>query len=353
VRRRGDTVHPAWYVVRRTAWAFHDDRVLDIAAGLTFYGVLAVGPAVIALVSVLSLLGQSPDVVDRVLDAAAELGPDAAVETAQRILDALPSPPSAGAGLVLGLLGALWSASAYVTAFGRAMNKVHDVEEGRPFWRFRPLMFVVTLLVLALLAVIAVALVAAGPVTRFLSEVLESGSAAAEVWQAARWPVVLLLIIVVVAVLYHVTPNVRAERFRLLSVGSTVAILGWVLASMGFNAYVTRFGRYDAIYGSLAGLVVALLWLWLANIALLAGAELDAEVERVRQLRAGLAAEERLQLPPRDATTSARRAARIAQDVADGRAIRERALVAAGAGSAGDDATGEPSRGGGPGRGSS
>jgi membrane protein len=321
VRRRGDTVHPAWYVVRRTAWAFHDDRVLDIAAGLTFYGVLAVGPAVIALVSVLSLLGQSPDVVDRVLDAAAELGPDAAVETAQRILDALPSPPSAGAGLVLGLLGALWSASAYVTAFG--------------------------------LAVIAVALVAAGPVTRFLSEVLESGSAAAEVWQAARWPVVLLLIIVVVAVLYHVTPNVRAERFRLLSVGSTVAILGWVLASMGFNAYVTRFGRYDAIYGSLAGLVVALLWLWLANIALLAGAELDAEVERVRQLRAGLAAEERLQLPPRDATTSARRAARIAQDVADGRAIRERALVAAGAGSAGDDATGEPSRGGGPGRGSS
>jgi membrane protein len=319
-------------VLRRTARSFHDDRALDMAAGLTFYGVLAVGPAVIALVSVLSLLGQSADVVTRVLDAAAELGPDAAVETVERVLDALPPPPSAGAGLVFGLLGALWSASAYVTAFARAMNRVHDVDEGRPFWRFRPRMFVVTLLVLVVLAVVAVSLVATGPLTRLLGQALDSGSTALEVWQAVRWPAVLVLVIVVVAVLYHVTPNVRAPRFRLLSIGSTVAILGWVLASVGFNAYVARFGRYDAVYGSLAGLIVFLLWLWLANIALLAGAELDAEVERLRELRAGMAAEERLQLPPRDTTTAVRREARLAQDVADGRAIRDRALAALGAG---------------------
>lgn len=313
------------YVLRRTARAFGEDRVLDMAAGLTYFGMLAVGPAAIAVVSLLSLLGQSQDVVTRVLDAVADLGPEAAVETVERILEALPPPPSAGAGLVLGLVGALWSASAYVSAFSRAMNRVHDVEEGRPYWRVRPFMLLVTLLVLALLTVVAATVVVSGPLTRFLVELFGVDAASVRMWSWLRWPVVLGLVIVVIAALYYVTPNVRLRRFRLLSAGSVVALLGWIIASAGFNLYVSAFGRYDAVYGSLGGLIVFLLWLWISNIALLVGAELDAEIERVGALRAGLPAEDRLQLPPRDTTTSMRRAERAARDAEEGRAIRERA----------------------------
>lgn len=318
-------VRPWWYVLRRTARSFQEDRVLDLAAGLTYYGMLAVGPAAIAVVSFLSLLGQSQDVVTRVLDAIGELGPDAAVETVESILMELPPPPSAGTGLVVGLLGALWSASAYVAAFSRAMNRVHDVEEGRPYWRARPYMLLVTLLVLAMLTVVAVALVASGPVSRVLVQVLGVEPATLSLWGWLRWPVVLALVVLVVAALYHVTPNVRLPRARLLSAGSVVAILGWVAASAGFNLYVTRIGQYDVVYGSLGGLVVFLLWLWLGNIALLVGAELDAEIERLRELRAGLPAEERLQLPPRDTRTFGQRSARAARDAEEARLIREQA----------------------------
>lgn len=318
-------VRPWWYVLRRTARSFQEDRVLDLAAGLTYYGMLAVGPAAIAVVSLLSLLGQSQDVVTRVLDAIGEIGPEAAVDTVESILAELPPPPSAGTGLVVGLVGALWSASAYVAAFSRAMNRVHDVEEGRPFWRARPYMLLVTLLVLAMLTVVAVGLVASGPVSRVLVQLLGVEPATLSLWGWLRWPVVLAFVVLVVAALYHVTPNVRLPRARLLSAGSVVAILGWVAASAGFNLYVTRIGQYDVVYGSLGGLVVFLLWLWLGNIALLVGAELDAEIERLRELRAGLPAEERLQLPPRDTRTIGTRAARAARDAEEARLIREQA----------------------------
>lgn len=318
-------VRPWWYVLRRTARSFQEDRVLDLAAGLTYYGMLAVGPAAIAVVSLLSLLGQSQDVVTRVLDAIAEIGPEAAVDTVESILAELPPPPSAGTGLVVGLVGALWSASAYVAAFSRAMNRVHDVEEGRPFWRARPYMLLVTLLVLAMLTVVAVGLVASGPVSRVLVQLLGVEPATLSLWGWLRWPVVLAFVVLVVAALYHVTPNVRLPRARLLSAGSVVAILGWVAASAGFNLYVTRIGQYDVVYGSLGGLVVFLLWLWLGNIALLVGAELDAEIERLREIRAGLPAEERLQLPPRDTRAIGQRAARAARDAEEARLIREQA----------------------------
>lgn len=202
------------------------------------------------------------------------------------------------------------------------MNRVHGVEEGRPFWHFRPVMFAVTLLVLALAAVVGVSLLVSGPLARTLGRYFDVGLAVLEVWEAVRWPLVVVLMIVVVAALYYLTPNVK-QRFRWLSPGATLAILGWVAASAGFNLYVSRFGRYDAVYGSLAGVVVFLLWIWISNIVLLVGAELDVELVRLRQLKAGIAAEEALQFPPRETTASDKRAAQAAEDVAIGRAIRE------------------------------
>lgn len=315
---------PVVYVLRRTVRAFTTDRVLDVAAGLTYFAVLAVGPGLIAFVSLLSLLGQSQSIVDQVLALVGEIGPDVAVETVQRLVDQLPPAPSAGRGLVFGLLGAVWAASAYVSAFARAMNRVHGVEEGRPFWHFRPVMFVVTLLVLALAAVVAVSLIVSGPLARTIGRFFDLGSTFVEVWNVLRWPLVTVLMIVVVASLYYLTPNVK-QRFRWLSPGATVAILGWIAASAGFNFYVAQFGRYDAVYGSLAGFVVFLLWLWISNIVLLVGAELDVEIERYRQLRAGIPAEQTLQYPPRETVAAEKRAAQAAEDVAVGRAIREEA----------------------------
>jgi len=313
---------PWVYVLRRTVRAVRRHRVLDLAAGLTYFAVLAVVPAGIAFVSLLSLLGQSKDLLDQLLTAVADLGPGAAVDTVQRIVDQLPPAPSAGKGLVLGLVGALWSASAYVGAFARAMNRLYGVHEGRAYWRFRPQMFLVTLLVLALGAVVAVSFVVSGPLARLIGRFFDIGTTFVEVWETLRWPLVVLLMILVVAALYYLTPNVR-RRFRWISPGAMLAILGWLVASAGFNFYVTHFGRYDATYGALAGLIVFLLWLWISNIVLLVGAELDVELMRLRQLRAGIAAELTLEVTPRDTRAMDKRAAQTAEDVAIGRAIRE------------------------------
>lgn len=320
-----DITTPSWhYILRKTVREFSADQATDLAAALTYYAVLAVAPGLIALVSLLSLVGQSDQAVEGMLDVARELGPEDAVETVQPIIDQVTSAPAAGLTLVLGLLGALWSASGYVGAFGRAMNRIYEIDEGRPVWKLRPMMFLVTFVSLALLAVVVVALVVSGPVAEAIGAVVGLGDAAVATWDVVKWPVVLALMVVVIAVLYYATPNVRQPRFRWMSVGAAVAILTWVLASAGFGLYVANFSSYDATYGSLAGVIVFLLWLWITNLALLFGAELDAELERGRQLQAGIEAEERIQLPPRDTRASAKKAAKAAEDVAMGRALRER-----------------------------
>jgi membrane protein len=209
-----------------------------------------------------------------------------------------------------------------VGAFGRAMNRVYEIDEGRPIWKLRPLLLLITVVTLVIAAIVVVALVMTGPLARAVGDVVGLGDTALTVWNIAKWPVVLLLVVLLVAILYHATPNVRQPKFRWVSVGALVAILVWIVASVAFGFYVATFSNYDATYGSLAGIIVFLLWLWITNLALLFGAELDAELERGRQLQGGIAAEEQIQLPPRDTRASEKRAAKLRADVERGRALR-------------------------------
>ncbi len=323
VRRRVPL--PAWlYPVVRAGANFLAHGATDLAAALTYYAVLAVGPALIALVSTLALLGRSEQVVSAMLRFVGQLAPQSTVDELESLIRLIASSPSAGLGLVLGLAGALWSASVYIGAFGRAMNRVFEVEEGRPFWKLRPQMLLVTIVVLALVVVGAVAIVLSGPIAVALGEAIGLTEQTVRIWNTVKWPIVLLLVMAVVAILYYATPNVKRPRVRLLSAGAVVAILVWVGASTGFAYYVSRFATYNSTYGSLGGLIVFLLWLWITNMALVFGAELDAEIERRHQIAAGIAAEESLQLELRDESAVQKRADQKAWLVAMAHALRER-----------------------------
>jgi membrane protein len=321
-----EVTRPIWfYVLRRTLRNFVAHRATDLAAALTYYAVLAIGPALIALVSTLAIVGRSEQVVDGILRVVGEIAPESTVASLEPAIERISASPSAGIGLVLGLLGALWSASAYVGAFGRAMNTVFQVEEGRPIWKLRPQVLLVTTVLLLLVATVATLLVVSGPLAVAIGRAVGLADETVRLWNTLKWPIVLLLVVVVVTLLYYGTPNVRRPKVRLLSAGATVAILAWMAASLGLAFYVSRFSTYDATYGSLAGLIVFLIWLWITNVALVFGAELDAEVERSRQLLSGIPAEASLQLPLRDDAALAKRAQREAQAVAIARAVRKRA----------------------------
>lgn len=312
------------YALRSSVREFSRDQCMDLAAALTYYAVLASAPAALALVSVLGLVGDPEQTANKVLDVVGSIVPEDANAVIEPIIEQVTSGAGkAGVALVVGLVVALWSASGYVGAFGRALNRIYDVDEGRPVWKLRPLLLGITLLTVVLAAVVMATLVLSGPVARAIGEAIGLGDAAITVWNVAKWPVVVLLVIVIVAVLYHATPNVRRPRFRWIGVGAVVAILVWVLASAPFGFYVSNFGSYGSTYGTLAGIIVFLLWLWITNLALLFGAELDAALERGRELRSGLPAEESVQLPPRDTRASEKRERKRRKDVARGRSIRE------------------------------
>src|SRR5690606_13242605 len=295
-----DLTKPSWtYVLRRTVREMLRDQCTDLAAALTYYSVLSLFPALIAMLSLLALTGQQEDTVATVLDTLRQAGAASAADTLEPVLTELSQTPRAGLVLIGGLAVALWSASNYVNSFGRAMNRIYEIDEGRPIWKLRPVMLVLTALIVVLAALVALGLVITGPVARAIGDVVGLGAVAVTVWNVAKWPV-MLAVVVIVALLYFVTPNVRQPRFRWISVGAVVAILTWVVASALFGLYVASFSSYNAIYGSLAGVIVFLLWLWITNLALLFGAELDAELERGRELQAGVAAERRVQLPLKD-----------------------------------------------------
>jgi membrane protein len=311
------------YIVKKTIREFSKDQCTDLAAALTYYAVLALFPALVALVSLLGVFGQGQSSVDALLKIVDQIGPSSAVDTLRPTIERLSSAPGAGLALIFGLLGALWSASGYVGAFGRAMNRVYEIDEGRPIWKLRPLQLVVTLFSLVLVAVAAAALVLTGPVAEAVGNQIGLGSTAILVWDIAKWPVLLIIVVIIVAVLYYATPNVKQPKFRWISVGAVFAIVVWILASVAFGLYVATFASYDKTYGSLAGVIIFLLWLWLTNLALLFGAELDAELERGRQLQAGIAAEETIQLPPRDTRNIEKAEKKHQADVDAGRDIRE------------------------------
>ena len=287
------------YAVRRTVREFNKDQCTDLAAGLTYYAVLAVFPALLAVVSLLGVFGRGESTVNSVLDLVSQVGPSTAVETLRGPVEQLVGSSSASLALFLGLIGALWTASGYVGAFGRAMNRVFEVEEGRPFWKLKPIMMLITLGGLIALALSAVMLTVSGPIASAIGEAVGAGGTALTIWNVLRLPLALILIAVAVAVLYYATPNVEQPKFRWMSVGAALAIVTWVLASLAFALYVSNFSSYNQTYGSLAGIVIFLLWIYITNLALLFGAELDAELERGRQLQSGIEAKDRLQLPRR------------------------------------------------------
>jgi membrane protein len=320
----GEVKKRSWlYIAKKTMREFSKDQCTDIAAALTYYGVLALFPALIALVSLLGIFGQGQDTTDALLKIVDQVGPSSAVDTLKPTIEQLSSSQGAGLALVIGLLGALWSASGYVGAFSRGMNRIYDIGEGRPIWKLRPMMLIVTLVALILIAVAALMLVVTGPLAKAIGDQIGLGSTTVLVWDIAKWPVLLAIVVVVVAVLYYATPNVKQPKFRWISVGALFAIVVWILASAAFAFYVATFSSYNKTYGSLAGVVVFLLWLWITNLALLAGAELDAELERGRQLQAGIAAEETIQLPPRDTRKIDKAEDKERSDIEDGRAIRQ------------------------------
>ncbi|WP_158542739.1 YihY/virulence factor BrkB family protein [Phytoactinopolyspora halophila] len=313
---------PARYFVRRAVREFSADQCTDLAAGLTYYAMLAFFPAVIALVSLPALIGQQDETRDALFELVDQFMPPELAQDMYGPIERLTQVPGAGLGLVLGLVGALWAASGYIGAFGRAMNRIYGIAEGRPFWKLRPVMVLITIVAVLLVVVTAVLMTVTGPLARAVGDAIGLGETTTLVWDIAKWPVLVVLVLMVIALLYHATPNVRQPRLRWISWGALVAFVVWAVASAGFGFYVANFANYDRTYGSLAGVIIFLLWLWITNVALLFGAELDVELERRRELMAGMEAEQSIQLPPRDTRTSEKAAAKESDDVERARKMR-------------------------------
>jgi membrane protein len=288
-----------WAVLKRTARAFGKDNLTDWAAALTYYSVLSIFPAVIVLTAVLALLGPSATqtLIDNVNTMVPGQGRDVLVNSIKELQHA---ESLAGPLAVVGLAGALWSASGYIGAFMRASNAIYEIPEGRPVWKTVPLRVGLTLAVVVLLALCAVSVVATGVVAERAGQMLGIGSTGVLIWDIAKWPVLAALVSLAFALLYWASPNVKHPGFRWLTPGGVLAVVVWALASAGFAFYVANFGSYNKIYGSLGGVIGFLVWLWISNIAILLGAELDAELARGQRIEAGQPAEQEPFLPPRD-----------------------------------------------------
>ncbi|MEU2373560.1 YihY/virulence factor BrkB family protein [Streptomyces misionensis] len=278
---------PAWGAVfKGSLREFQKDQLTDRAAALTYYGMLALFPALLVLVSLLGITGRST--TDRLLADVRQLAPGPARDVLTRSVEQLQN--SAGTGSVLAVVGivvALWSASGYVAAFIRAANAVYDMPEGRPVWRLLPVRVGVTAVLLVLAVLSAVIVVFSGPLARRTGQALGLGDTALTAWSIAKWPVLVILVVVMIAILYWACPNAKVRGFRWITQGSVLALVIWMAASAGFAVYVANFASYNKTYGTMAGIVVFLVWLWISNLALLLGLEFDAETVRQRAVAGG------------------------------------------------------------------
>ena len=287
--------------LKRTLAEFRDDNLTDWAAALTYYGLLSLFPGLIALVSIVGLVGDPKGATETITEIVTAIGPQSAAQTFAGPIESVASDRgTAGLAFVLGLALALWSASGYVGAFIRASNVIYETREGRPFWKLRPLQIAITLTMVLLGVMIVVGLVLTGPVVDAVAEPLGIGSTAVTLWNIAKWPAMAAVFVLMVGVLYYASPNAKIRGFRWVTPGSLVAIVAWAIASAGFALYVANFGSYDKTYGTLGGLVVLLVWLWISNVAILFGHELNAELEREAEIEEGKpGAEREIQLVPR------------------------------------------------------
>jgi membrane protein len=282
--------------LKRTLKEFSEDNLTDWAAALTYYGVLALFPALLAMLSIIGLLVDPASLTD----ALTAVIPGAAADTINPVIEDIAGSTASGFGVILGVAGAVWSASGYVGAFTRAANVVYETPEGRKVWKLKPLQLLVTLIGILFAAVIVSLLVLSGPVVDAIGSAIGIGETGQTIWNVIKWPVVLVVLALMIAVLYYSTPNVRLRGFKWVSPGAAVAILVAVVASALFAFYVANFGSYNKTYGALAGVVVFLIWFWLINVALLFGIELDAEIERTKELKEGVPrAEKEIQLDAR------------------------------------------------------
>ena len=294
----------AWRAVfRRTFDEFQEDNLGDWAAALTYYAVLSLFPMLIVLVALLGLVGEART-VDTLIASLGRAGLKGIANNINHPLhDVVRNKGGAGALVGFGLIGALWSASGYIGAFMRASNTIYETQEGRPFWKRKPLQVAITLVMVLLCALVAVALVLTGSLANAVGDAIGLGHSAVHAWEIAKWPVMLAIVMTVFALLYYVAPNVRQPKFRWITPGGVLGVLIWVAASAGFGVYVANYGSYNKTYGALASVITFLVWLWLTNLALLIGAEFDSELERQRELEAGLPAHDEIQLPPREAAS--------------------------------------------------
>jgi membrane protein len=292
----------SWFgTLKRVVSEFRDDNLTDWAAALTYYAVLSIFPAFIAMISILGLVVDPATITRVTTDIVSQLGPEDAVSTFQGPIEQISSNQSTALfGLIFGLAVAIWTASNYVGAFMRASNAVYEREEGRPFWKLKPLQLLLTLTLVMLAALVVLALIVTGPVAQAVGDAVGLGDAAVTAWNIAKWPVLLVVVMVMLAILYWSSPNAKPAGFRWVSPGSVVAVVVWIAASVGFAFYVANFGSYNKTYGALAGVIVFLVWMWITNIAVLLGAELNAETERAREIEAGVpGAEEEIKAPYR------------------------------------------------------
>ena len=276
-----------WPVLKRTVREFREDNLTDWAAALTYFSVLAIFPALIVLVSILGLVGESA--TQPLIDNLGTVAPGPAKEIFTSAIENLQGDQgAAGVLFVIGLLGALWSASGYVAAFMRASNAIYDIDEGRPIWKTLPVRVSLTLVLLTLLAISTIAVVLTGGLAERVGDLVGIGSTAVTVWNIAKWPVLLVVVSFMFALLYWAAPNVKHPGFRWISPGGLLAVVGWLIASGAFALFVSNFGSYNKTYGALGGVVVFLVWLWISNIMILLGAEFNAELERERAIENGL-----------------------------------------------------------------
>ncbi|MFE1289060.1 YihY/virulence factor BrkB family protein [Streptomyces sp. NPDC058751] len=288
-----------WAVARRTAREFQDDELADRAAALTYYGVLSLFPALLVAVSLLGVMGQR--VTGRLLDSVGDLAPGPARDILRDAVTQLGNSGGTGGVLAIaGLLAALWSASGYVGAFIRASNAVYDLPEGRPVWKVTPLRLTLTVTLMLLLTGSAIIVVFTGPLAERAGAVFGLGDAVIAGWSVVKWPVLLVFVELMIGLLYWAAPNVSGRGFRWFSAGSVLATLVWLAASAGFAVYVAGYGSYNKTYGTLAGAVVFLVWLWITNLAILLGLEFDAELARQRAITDGRPPTEEPYVEPRD-----------------------------------------------------
>ena len=310
------------YVFKRALFEFTKDGCTDLAATLTYFAVLSIFPALLALVSLLGVFGQGEATTKAILDFLDQYAPASLVDLLSEPISQLTTQSGAGLALLVGIVGALWTASGYTGAFSRALNRVYGVEEGRPFWKLKPVMLLVTLIMVLIVAAVMVMVLLSGDLAQTLGDAVGLGATAVTVWNWAKIPVVLLLLVLLIAILFYATPNVQQPKFRWMSPGAAISLVFMIVAGLAFAFYVANFAKYNATYGIIGSVIILLLGLWIMNNALLFGAEVDAELERVRQLQGGIRAERTIQLPPRDTAQVKKLQEKEEKLEAEGRTIR-------------------------------